>query len=104
MFNKSPIFKAAHAAASYERKMFMPKGKEAYAVTFARMLKAQWQLARLNQPVPAVAVIKAPKTPKLEALKFEHYRRDLSNKHYFGSKSYQEAANQIREIENQLAA
>lgn len=105
MFNKSAIFKAAHTAAAYERKMFMPKGKEAYSVTFARMLKKQWEVALLNAPVKEVApIVETKTTPELEALKFEHYRRDLSNKHYFGSPAYTEASNQIRKIENQLAA
>ena len=82
----------------------MPKGKETYAVTFARMLKKQWELAILNAPAKTFAPVKTQTTPELEALKFEHYRRDLSSKHYFGSSAYRTAANQIREIEKQLAA
>lgn len=105
MFNKSAIFKAAHAAAAYERKMFMPKGKEAYSVTFARMLKKQWEVALLNAPAKEVApIVETKTTPELEALKFEHYRRDLSSNQYFGSPAYKQAANQIRDLQNQIAA
>lgn len=99
MFNKSAIFKAAHSAAAYERKMFMPKGKEAYAVTFACMLRKQWELALLNTPAKTVAPVETKTTPELEALKFEHYRRDLSNKHYFGSRQYHQTKDQIQQLE-----
>ena len=100
MFNKSAIFKAAHSAAAYERKMFMPKGKETYAVTFGRMLKKQWYLAKLNVPAEKTTqIVEADLSPELEALKFEHYRRDLSSKHYFGSRQYHQTKDQIQQLE-----
>lgn len=99
MFNKSAIFKAAHSAAAYERKMYMRPGKEAYSVTFARMLRKQWQLALLNAPAKTVAPVETKTTPELEALKFEHMRRDLSSKHYFGSSAYHQTRKQIAQLE-----
>lgn len=105
MFNKSAIFKSAHGAASYYRKMFMPPNKETYAVTFSRMLKDAWYKAQLNAPANEIApAIETKTTPELEALKFEHYRRDLSSNQYFGSPAYKQAANQIRDLQNQIAA
>ena len=93
MLNKSAIFKAAHANAKYDRETWPKQHQEPYRVTFARCLRHAWQDAILERDCPT-----APKSAELIALEAEHYRRDLSCSHYFGSADYRNNQQRIKQL------
>jgi len=83
MFNKSEIMKQAHGYARAYRSSYPGK---TYRELFAWGLAAYWKIA------------KETASEKLDRVSFEHKRRNISDRHYFGSEAAKRNQSQIDQL------